>query len=125
MEEREGLFVFLSNPRLAPGHTLVTPKRHVEKLAELSDDERNAIFKAVADYQEKILTRYSTGCDTRLNFRPFLPADNYYKVNHLHVHLVPRSVEDEISQKVQPHERALFAPLPDEELQKFMGILRD
>ena len=43
-----------SNPRLMEGHLLVIPKRHVEKLSELNEEERKELFDTVIEYQEKI-----------------------------------------------------------------------
>jgi diadenosine tetraphosphate (Ap4A) HIT family hydrolase len=40
IRETESTFAVLSNPQLMSGHLLVIPKRHVEKLSELSKEER-------------------------------------------------------------------------------------
>ena len=48
-------FVIFSNPRLMPGHLLVVPKRHVEKLSQLSKAEINELLNFVIEFQEKIL----------------------------------------------------------------------
>ncbi|MEK7123070.1 MAG: HIT domain-containing protein, partial [Patescibacteria group bacterium] len=71
LEEREHVFVILSDPRLVPGHLLVIPRRHVEKLSELDAEEREELFDTVVKYQEKILDKHAAGCDIRQNYRPF------------------------------------------------------
>ncbi|MFB6075592.1 MAG: HIT family protein [Candidatus Aenigmatarchaeota archaeon] len=55
LEEREHTRVIFSNPRLMPGHLLVIPKRHVEKLAELNKEEKKEIFDVTIEFEERIL----------------------------------------------------------------------
>lgn len=107
-------YVFLSNPRLMPGHTLITSKRHVERLGELSVQEQLDIARLIVIWQEKLLKAGAAGCDIRQNYRPFIP-DNGLKVGHLHIHLQPRSLEDELFRESQQKELTLFRPLSDEE----------
>src|SRR5688500_10511767 len=66
------VIVFLSNPRLTKGHTLVVPKRHVEKPWELTWEERKEIFELLDHYEQKLLSAVGTGCDVRQNYRPFM-----------------------------------------------------
>src|SRR3989344_1115611 len=87
LRETEHVFAVLSNPRLMPGHTLVVPKRHVLKIAELGDQERKELFDMLVILEEKILTVFASGCDIRQHYRPFVAQDGYYKMNHLHFHL--------------------------------------
>lgn len=121
IRETPTTFVILSNPRLVPGHLLVIPKRHTEKISELEDPERQELFDGIVEMQKKILS-FSAGCDVRQNYRPFLPQDNL-KVNHVHFHLIPREFEDDIYTKVQKFERELFQPLLEEERNKFFELL--
>jgi histidine triad (HIT) family protein len=116
-------FLVFSDPRLVPGHLLVIPKRHVEKLSELSQEEKTELFKLVEKYQEKILTTIASGCDIRLNYRPFMKQGRL-KVNHLHFHLQPRENEDLLFQRAQRFETDLFKALPDEELQHYKELLK-
>ena len=64
------VMVVLSNPRLVPGHLLVIPKRHVEKLSELSNEEKKELFETAIKFQKKIISKYSSGCDSR-----YMPID--------------------------------------------------
>ena len=77
------VIVFLSDPRLVKGHLLVVPRRHVEKLSELTKAEQEELFRTVIEYQEKILSLFASGCDIRQNYRPF-QKQNGLKVHHLH-----------------------------------------
>lgn len=117
-------YVALSNPRLVPGHLLVIPKRHIEKLSELNKKERQELFEAVIQLEEKILERYASGCDIRQHYRPFIKP-NWVKVNHLHFHLQPREPEDHLYQTVQKHEQDLWQKLPQKERKKIVRLLKN
>ena len=121
IEEREGVLVVLSNPRLMPGHTLIIPKRHVEKISELNPEERKELFDTAINYQKKIIEKYATGCDMRQNFRPFLSQSDI-KVDHVHIHLLPRENEDELYQKSVQFEHEMWARPNEAELKKFMDL---
>src|SRR5690242_5427166 len=82
--ETKNSFVVLSNPKLMQGHLLVIPKRHVERLAELTRDELQDIISLTIKIQELILKEIAPGCDICEHFRPFIP-DNSFKVSHLHI----------------------------------------
>jgi diadenosine tetraphosphate (Ap4A) HIT family hydrolase len=114
--------VIFSDPRLMPGHLLVIPKRHVEKITELSNEEKVEIFHLIEEYQEKILQKLASGCDIRQHYRPFMKQGRL-KVNHLHFHLQPRENEDLLYDKVQRYETVIFENLASEELDRLKKIL--
>ena len=116
-------YVCLSNPRLTKGHLLVIPKRHIEKISELSRDEKEELFDFVVEYQEKILKNMAKGCDVRQNYRPFQIQDKL-KLDHLHIHLQPREFEDELYYKSQIFEKDVFKPLNQEEINKIIKLLQ-
>jgi histidine triad (HIT) family protein len=122
---REGEYVFaiLSDPHLMKGHALVIPKRHVEKLSELSKDERDELMDEVVKIEEKLLTK-APGADISQHYRPFLP-ESPLKVNHLHMHIRPRELNDEFYEKVQVAEKDIFVPLTDEERLEYGELLKD
>lgn len=95
LEEKEHCLVIFANPRLVPGHLLVIPKRHIEFPADMTDDERADVFATVLEYQSKMLSGFSSGCDIRQNCRPFLP-EGRIKVDHVHYHILPREMNDPI-----------------------------
>lgn len=113
-------FVKLSNPRLMPGHLLVIPIRHVEKLSELNVDESKEIFDALKKYSEKIL-KIAGGCSIHQNYMPMLPESNT-KVSHLHIHLWPREFNDELYMKSMKHEHKLFMELTEKERKKYKKL---
>ena len=122
LKQSEHTFTVLSNPRLMPGHTLVIPKRHVEKMSELSSDERRELFDEALRVEEKILARLAPGCDMTQHYRPFIPQ-NDLKVDHLHIHVRPRHLNDDLYTKVQAREREVFAELSKEECEKYRKLL--
>ncbi len=119
--EKSSCYIMLSNPRLMPGHLLVIPRRHVLKPSELDAHERKEIFDTVIAYQEKIITKYAPGCDIRQNYRPFLKESDV-KVDHVHFHLMPREMKDDMYFKSQLPLNELFSPLTEAERQKFEEI---
>lgn len=122
LEEKRFVMVILSNPRLMPGHLLVIPRRHVHKISELSPEERNELFATVIEFQEKILAKIASGCDVRQNCRPFQKEDEL-KVDHLHIHLQPRELFDELYEKCQIFEKGVFNALTEEEKMRIKKLL--
>lgn len=119
----ENTLTILSNPALVYGHCLVIPRKHVERLDELSLDERNELFLEVVKMQSLLLKKFG-GCDIRQNCRPF-QEQSKLKINHVHIHLQPRENEDELYQKVQIFEKNVFRDLSNEELNKLSEELKE
>lgn len=115
--------VIFSNPRLMPGHLLVVPKRHVEKLSELKQVEKKELLDLVIEFQEKILKNIAGGCDIRQNYRPFQKQSDL-KVHHLHIHLQPRKFKDNLYKKCQIFETDIFKKLSGKELEKVAQSLK-
>ena len=118
IKECKYCFVILSNPRLVPGHLLVIPKRHVEKTSQLNKKERDEIFRIIIKFEEKILKKFSSGCDIRSHYRPFM-KQSWVKVDHIHFHLQPREFKDELYQKAQKYEMDVWKEISKEEKEKF------
>ncbi len=123
LEEKNYVRVIFSNPRLMKGHLLIVPKRHVEKISELDDYEQQELFKTIIEYQEKILSQIASGCDIRQNYRPFQEQSNL-KLNHMHIHLQPRELFDELYEKCQIYEGDVFKELSKEEIEDISKKLR-
>lgn len=114
LEETKHTYTILSNPSLMKGHCLVIPKKHVEILAELNDDERIELFEQVVRMQALLIRKFM-GCDIKQNYRPFQKQDEL-KINHLHIHLQPRELYDELYEKCLIHEKEVFKKLTQEQL---------
>lgn len=123
IERKHLVTVFLSNPRLMPGHTLITPNRHIEKPWQMTAEERKELFDTVLEYQQKIVAKFATGCDIREHYRPFI-RQNRVKIDHIHFHLHPRELEDALYTKSQCGERDLWKDLDDQEAQDILKHLR-
>lgn len=121
LNETEYTLTILSNPALVRGHCLVIPKRHVEKLIELDYTEKKFLFDETIKMQESLLKKFS-GCDVRQNYRPFI-SQNKLKMNHLHIHLIPRGFEDELYKKCQIYEKEIFRDLSQEELDEIKNYI--
>jgi diadenosine tetraphosphate (Ap4A) HIT family hydrolase len=124
VHKKQKVYIALSNPRLVPGHLLVIPHRHVERLSELTSDERQELWETVVEYQDRVLSGVSTGCDVRQNYRPF-QRQGRIKVNHLHVHVIPREFKDEIYRVTQIFETELFKDLTRSEIEKVLPLLKE
>ena len=122
LEETKNNFVIFSNPRIQPGHILVFPKRHVERLSQLKSNESTELFGLLCKYQEKILKNISSGCEVMQNFKPYLPNSRTH-VNHLHFHLHPRNHDDQVALKVDKHRKPLYKDLSEAELKRMKSIL--
>lgn len=105
-----------------PGHFLVSPKRHVEKPWELTPEELQAVFELILFVQKRITERLSAGADVRQNYRPFLKQSRL-KIDHVHYHVMPRNLEDELYDRAEKYETDLFADLSDEEHDKMAKLL--
>ena len=87
--EDEHLMAYL-NPAAhggMPGHTLVVPKRHVETLLELTEEEEARIAHTVA-HTARVLTKELQPDGILVVQRNGLAAEQ--TVNHVHFHVVPR-----------------------------------
>lgn len=104
----------LSDPRKVPGHTLVVPKRHIEKPWELTESEITDIYALIFIIEQKLIGKLGDGCDIRQNYRPFTRQDKL-KLNHLSFHVIPRSMNDYIYSVSEHYEEDIFADLDDEE----------
>lgn len=124
LRENNSAQVILSNPRKVPGHFLVIPKRHVEKPWELTSEEVTDIFKHINFIEQKIVGKLGDGCDIRQNYRPFL-KQSQLKVDHVHFHVIPRSLEDYIYSVSEKFETDLFAALDEAEAAEVASLITD
>jgi len=89
--EDEHVLAFLDAHPLADGHTLVIPKSHIERLADLPADLAGPLFAAaakVSSAQRAVLG--APGVTLGVNDG----REAGQGVPHLHIHLVPRYADD-------------------------------
>jgi diadenosine tetraphosphate (Ap4A) HIT family hydrolase len=76
---------------VAPGHTLVCPRRHVEDLFHLTDDEWDEVWSLVRVMRRELAaTLDADGWNIGVNIGPAAGQT----VEHAHVHLIPRRSGD-------------------------------
>jgi len=114
--------VVLSDPHKVPGHVLVMPKRHIEKLDQLQPEELVAIFELISFVEDRFMGKLGEGFDVRQSFRPYLPQDKL-KLNHLTFHILPRSMNDYLHQVSGHYEDGLYAELDDKEREAVAKLL--
>jgi histidine triad (HIT) family protein len=85
----ENSIAFLDAFPLTKGHTLVIPKKHHEKIQNLSPEENTDLFSTV----QKIISKVDKLTGATL-VAIHNGKDAGQEIPHLHVHLVPRSADD-------------------------------
>lgn len=93
--EDESFISFLDINPVSKGHALIIPKTHIEWMHEAED----SLIKEIFVLAKKIM----------LNIKEKLPCD-YVQVGivgkdvpHFHIHLIPRSLEENVAQTTRPH----------------------
>lgn len=85
------VLAFLDIFPCAKGHTVVIPKRHVERMTDLTTDEQAHLIAGVAQVMKKIdHVLKPAGMNVGWNDRA--PAGQ--AVPHVHVHVIPRYEHD-------------------------------
>jgi len=89
-EDEHTVAILDINP-INPGHILVIPKVHVERLSLLDDETATALFKAVKTIEE-VVSEMPDCKGTNLIQNNGKPAGQL--IDHVHVHIVPRVTGD-------------------------------
>jgi diadenosine tetraphosphate (Ap4A) HIT family hydrolase len=103
---------------------LVMPKRHIEKLWELTREELQACFELIYLIEKCFLGKLGDGFDVRQSFWPFREQGNL-KAKHILFHVIPRSENDylfQIAEGQNPED--LYAQLDDVEGDAVARLLR-
>ncbi len=114
------VFAMPTNIPIVPGHSLVCPVRCVATFEELTGEERDAIFSAMESIKKSLKASFRA--------QGFNHAWNESKVGgqsvpHFHLHLLPRTSEDEDKYGYEPRQ-FLYRSVanreisPDEELKQ-------
>lgn len=124
VKENDLAQAILSDPHKVPGHVLVMPKRHVEKLWELEPNELLAVFELINVIEQRLVGHLGDGMDLRQSYRPYMSQDKI-KLNHLTFHILPRSYKDYLHQVSGQYEDGLYAELDDAERAAVMELLSE
>lgn len=87
--ETDNSLAFLDAFPVARGHTLVIPKKHYEKVQQLSKEDNADLFETV-----RILTSKVDALTGSTLFAVHNGRGAGQEVPHVHVHLIPRSQDD-------------------------------
>ena len=87
----DGWYAFLDIFPRRQGHTLVIPIRPVQRLADLTQDERSSLMDGVAEVQHRLGRKFSTTDFTVCVHDGPLAGQ---EVPHVHVHVLPRTSGD-------------------------------
>ena len=88
--EDENAIAFLDINPVVEGHTLVMPKRHVERLEDLSDEEAVFVFRAIKRVVDLLLKKLQAdGYNVVVNVGRIAGQEIF----HLHFHIFPRKRE--------------------------------
>lgn len=103
IEETEDFLAMLVTHPQTRGHFIVYPKRHVSELALMQDSVGRLMETAVGLAERVTRNLGAKAYVLRLNNKLFALEDNPMHVGHIHLHVVPRYLPDEISgEKPQP-----------------------
>lgn len=108
--ENEHVLAFLDINPLADGHTLVVPKRQVERLEQLTPDEVAELARVVAVVARRMLS--ATGAADYNVLQNNGPASGQV-VPHVHFHIIPRRPNDGLGYRwnAKPADQAGLAAL--------------
>ncbi|OQV16277.1 Nitrilase and fragile histidine triad fusion protein NitFhit [Hypsibius exemplaris] len=91
---------------IVPGHSLVIPKRCVQKFVDLTEEEVADLFHVVQKVEAMLEQRYQVN-SSMLTIQDGVDAGQ--TVKHLHVHLVPRRpndfAKDEVYRELDRHDK--------------------
>jgi histidine triad (HIT) family protein len=122
IRESENTISFLSKNYLLKGHCLVIPKNHYENILDMPKDILIELIEEVCEIKKLLIEKFGAkGIDIRQNYRPFL-EESKYKVDHIHFHLIPRELEDELYQKSMIYEKEIFKELDEEEVKELKEV---
>jgi diadenosine tetraphosphate (Ap4A) HIT family hydrolase len=123
--ENELAFAFLTNIPITPGHTLISPKRIVATIDELTPDELKAVYELLLTVKKVLKKEFDA---EGFNFA-WNEGERYgQSVPHFHLHVVPRSPGDDGITEYEPR-KFLYRPgsretTPEAELADIARILR-
>ena len=89
INETKKSLAFLDAFPLTKGHTLVIPKKHYEKIQDMSTEDNSDLFETVHKVSAKV---------DKITNATLIAIHNGkqsgQEIPHVHVHLIPRSPED-------------------------------
>lgn len=90
---------FLDHAPAAPGHVLVIPTEHVETLPAMEPERAGALFETVQRVSDAIERVRSPDGISIVQSNGRVAGQEVF---HAHVHVIPRSVDDQITLSWEP-----------------------
>ncbi len=112
------VIAFLDINPLAPGHTLVIPKKHIQNVFEMDDDLLHHIFTVAKQIAENM--RKNLGAEG-VNFLQSNGEAAEQSVFHFHLHIIPRWKNDGLD--FTEYSRTKIKKMRNEELEKIAKII--
>lgn len=106
--ESPTVLAFLDINPLAPGHTLVIPKREVARLEALPPDEVADLARALIQIAPRVLAAVGA---TDYNILQNNGPHSGQEVPHVHFHIIPRRAGDGLGFRWKPREGRDLAEL--------------
>jgi diadenosine tetraphosphate (Ap4A) HIT family hydrolase len=91
IEQNEYALAFRDRYPIAEGHTLVTPRRHVTSLFDLTQEELSSVWSLVAQVRESLIAQLTPDAFT-IGVNDGVAAGQ--TIMHAHVHVIPRRTGD-------------------------------
>ncbi|MBL8030103.1 MAG: HIT domain-containing protein [Candidatus Doudnabacteria bacterium] len=119
------VFVIPTNIPIVPGHVLVCPLRHVQKIEELTPEEHKALFLAAEKIKQALENVFQA---EGYNFAWNEGGVAGQSVPHFHLHILPRKAGDTGITEYEPR-KFLYRPgsreaSPDSELEEVTKIIK-
>lgn len=123
--ENDLAWAFPTNIPITPGHVLVSPKRCVENIADMTAAERIAVFDLAEKMQGALRTAFGA---EGFNIAWNEGAIAGQSVPHFHLHIVPRTTGDTGITEYEPRD-FLYRPgsreaSPEEELRTIANLIQ-
>ncbi len=98
-ETERFMFVYDKYP-IITGHMLIIPKRHIEDMIELDASEWKDLEQLKNSALPKALGRY---CKDGISYNVAIQIGEHSgrEINHLHIHILPRTAEDSFKEDSQ------------------------
>jgi histidine triad (HIT) family protein len=113
--EDDQFIAFLDRYPISIGHTLVLPKAHLERVRDMSVEAFCALYSRVYAVNQIITSRLGATA-SHISINDGAAANQL--IPHLHVHIIPRSHEDNAGFNA----RKLLRPEQMEEIRKKLAI---
>ncbi|MGC8662621.1 MAG: HIT family protein [Candidatus Micrarchaeia archaeon] len=95
--ESKYIYILYNIRPILPGHSLIIPKRHVEFIQDLKEDEWLDILHAVKKILPILMSKYKADSyNLTSNIGPYSGRE----INHVHIHVIPRKKDDLYSKNV-------------------------